>query len=85
MNGVDVNVTRYNEYVRIKIRKNLVLTYCRVELPTRIRHNIIPIAPGTIYKTMILPILLYCNKIVIAATRTQNKDRKYSISCHQSH
>ena len=26
MNGVDVNVTRYNEYVGIKIRKNLVLT-----------------------------------------------------------
>ena len=26
MNGVDVNVTRYNEYVGIKILKNLVLT-----------------------------------------------------------
>ena len=26
MNGVDVNVTRYNEYVGVKIRNNFVLT-----------------------------------------------------------
>ena len=88
MNGVDVNVTRYNEYVGIKIRKNLVLKHTLKNAEWNYLHEYaITLSQEhlKLLKNHDSSILLYCNKIVIAATRAQNKDRKYSISCHQSH
>ena len=74
MNGVDVNVTRYNEYVGIKIRKNLVLKHTLKNAEWNYLHEYAIILSQQhlklFTKLLILPTLLYCNKIVIAATRT---------------
>ena len=80
MHGVQVIETETYEYLGVKMNKNLNLiehlertckkASSRVKLLPRIRRNIGPETAQIIYKTMILPILLYCNNMVIAASRT---------------
>ena len=80
LNGVNVIETNTYDYLGVKLDKNLNFAEhlgkiykkasSRVKLLARVRHNIGPTTAQIIYKTMILPVLLYCNNIVIAAPRT---------------
>ena len=83
MHGVDVVESSTYEYLGVTMDKNLTLadhmnkvirkTTSRTNLLGRIRHNIIPHTAETIYKVMILPIMLYCSNafINIADSRKQ--------------
>jgi hypothetical protein len=45
------------------LNKTLKKASSRVRLLSRIRHNIGPITAETIYKMMILPVMLYCSNV----------------------
>ena len=70
MDGVDVTECSTYEYLGVTMDKNLTLadhvnkvikkTMSRTNFLGRIRHNINPHTAETIYKVMILPVMLYC-------------------------
>ena len=83
MNGVNVTETTFYEYLGVTMDKSLTLAghlnkvikkaSSRTNLLNRIRHNVNPYTAKTIYKVMILPIMLYCANafINIADSRKQ--------------
>ena len=83
MNGVDVTESTFYESLGVIMDKSLTLTghlnkvikkaSSRTDLLNRIRHNVNPYTAKTIYKVMILPVMLYCGNafINIADSRKQ--------------
>ena len=75
IHGVDVVESSTYEYSGVTMDKNLTLadhmnkvvrkTTSRTNLLGRIRHNINPHTAETIYKVMILPVMLYCSNAFI--------------------
>ena len=47
------------------LNKTLKKASSRVRLLSRIRHNIGPITAETIYKMMIVPVMLYCSNVFV--------------------
>ena len=75
MNGTQITESHSYEYLGVIMDKNLNYlehlnkiqkkAASRVRLLSRIRHNIGPYTAETIYKMMILPVMLYCSNIFI--------------------
>ena len=75
MNGTQITESHAYEYLGVIMDKNLNYlehlnkiqkkAASRVRLLSRIRHNIGPYTAETIYKMMILPVMLYCSNIFI--------------------
>ena len=65
---MDMNLN-YNDHLEKTIKK----AASRVKLLYRIRQNISPSTAETIYKMMILPIMLYCNTIYLTLSTTNQE------------
>lgn len=73
MNGAQITESHSYEYLGVIMDKNLNYlehldkiqkkAASRVRLLSRIRHNIGPYTAETIYKMMILPVMLYCSNV----------------------
>ena len=90
INGTTLTETTSYKYLGVKMDNNLNFTEhladtykkasTRVKLLVRIRHNISPEAAEMIYKTMILPIVLYCSNITLGASTTHQTQME-NIQC----
>ena len=82
MNGEKICETESYKHLGVTLDKNLNLqshvhnihkkVASRIKLLGRIRIDITPVVAETIYKVMILPILLYCSNINISIPDSQN-------------
>ena len=57
---MDRNLT-FNDH----LEKTIKMAWSRVQLLSRIRHNITPYLAETIYKVAMLPMILYCNNVFL--------------------
>ena len=83
INNVPVSHATKYEYLGVTMDNHLTLTdhhnkmykrvSARLKLMKRIRHNISPMVASTIYKTMIRPIMFYCNNIFLNMSLSQNQ------------
>lgn len=84
INGTTIVQSQVYEYLGVKMDKNLNYAEhlentlkkasARVKLLSRIRQNINPSTAETIYKMMILPVMLYCNNVYLnLSITTQQK------------
>ena len=80
VNGSKINESATYKYLGVTLDKNFTFSEhlsstfrkasARVKLLRRIRHFISPLTPEKNYKSLILPILLYCSNTLIGASMT---------------
>ena len=79
MNGYTIpNGEKYEDIGKVMDKKlclteNFQKMFSGVKLLSLIRHNINPCSAETIYKVMILPIMLYCSNIFVSMLAPKNK------------
>ena len=83
MNGENITESKSYEYLRLTLDKKLKFidhletTFkkisARIKLLSRERQNISPYTAETIYKVMILPVILYCSNVFVGMPQSKKQ------------
>ena len=83
MNGQSITESKNYEYLGVTLDKNLNFNEhlektfkkisSRIKLLSRVRQNISPYTAETIYKVMILPVMLYCSNVFVGMTQSKKQ------------
>ena len=83
MNGENITESKSYEYLGLTLDKNLNFidhlekTFkkisSRIKLLSRVRQNISPYTAETIYKVMILPVMLYCSNVSVGMPQSKKQ------------
>ena len=83
MNGHSITESKNYEYLGVTLDKNLNFNEhlektfkkisSRIKLLSRVRQNISPYTAETIYKVMILPVMLYCSNVFVGMTQSKKQ------------
>ena len=66
--ALDKNLN-FNEH----LEKTIKMISSRIKLLSRVRQNISPYTAETIYKVMILPVMLYCSNVFVGMTQSKKQ------------